>query len=104
MENNALYNIYQAGFRPNNRTSDHIFTIKTLINKYQHKCKKPIFACFVDFTKAFDSVWQLGLYKKLLYLKIGEHLYKTIKYMYICIQIQSCGKERQTNLAYLQFI
>ena len=82
MENNDLYNIYQAGFRPNYKTSDHIFTIKTLINKYLHKCKKPIFACFVDFTKAFDLVWHSALLTKLLDLKIGGNLYKTIKYMY----------------------
>jgi hypothetical protein len=44
MENNALYNIYQAAFKPNYRTSDRIFTIKTLINKYLHKCKKTDFS------------------------------------------------------------
>ena len=84
MEHNDLYNIYRAGFRPNYRTSDHIFTIKTVINKYLHKCKKNDFRLFrrLWFTKAFDSVWHLGLFRKLLYLKIAENLYKTIKYMY----------------------
>ena len=37
MENNDLYNKYQAGFRPDHRTTDHIFIIKTLVNKYIHK-------------------------------------------------------------------
>lgn len=56
MTKNNLYYKFQAGFRPEYRTTDHIFTIKTLINKYLYKHKKPIFACFVDFSKAFDTV------------------------------------------------
>lgn len=82
MECNNLYNRFQAGFRPDYRTTDHIFIIKTLINKYLHKLKKPIFTCFVDFSKAFDSVWHIGLFKKLLELKIGGNFYKIIKHMY----------------------
>ena len=60
MENNALYNIYQAGFKPNYRTSDHIFTIKTLINKYLHKCKKNDFRLFRRFHKSFRFSLALG--------------------------------------------
>ena len=56
MEYKELYNKLQPGFRPNYRTTDHIFAIKTIINKYLHKLNKPIFACFVDFSKAFDTV------------------------------------------------
>ena len=82
MEYKEWYNKFQAGFRPNYRTTDHIFAIKTIINKYLHKLNKPIFASFVDFRKAFDTVWHLGLFKKLLDLKIGGIVYKTIKFMY----------------------
>jgi hypothetical protein len=55
MEYKEWYNKFQAGFRPNYRTTDHIFAIKTIINKYLHKLNKPIFACFVDFSKAFGD-------------------------------------------------
>lgn len=82
MTKNNLYNKFQAGFRPEYRTTDHIFTIKTLINKYLYKHKKPIFACFVDFSKAFDTVWHRGLFKKLLTLQIGGNFYKILKFMY----------------------
>ena len=51
MENNDLYNKYQAGFKPDHRTTYHIFIIKILVNKYIHKLKKPIYTCFVDFAK-----------------------------------------------------
>jgi hypothetical protein len=62
----------QIGFMPGNRTADHILTLKTLPDKYvkQHK-KKNIYACFVDFKKAFDSIWHDGLLLKLLENKIG---------------------------------
>lgn len=82
MENNGLYNNFQAGFRPGYRTTDHIYTIKTIINKYLFKCKRRIYACFVDFSKAFDTVWRSGLFQKLLTLGIGGNFYKVVKYMY----------------------
>jgi hypothetical protein len=39
-----LYNRFQAGFRPDYRTTDHIFTMKTILNKYLYKNKKQVFA------------------------------------------------------------
>lgn len=82
METNNLYNKFQAGFRPGYRTTDHIFTIKTIINKYLLKCKRKIYACFVDFSKAFDTVWRSGLFQKLITLGIGGNFYQVVKYMY----------------------
>ena len=44
------------------RISDHILTIKTLVNKYAGDQKgKKLYACFVDFKKAFDFVPQVLL-------------------------------------------
>jgi hypothetical protein len=37
----------QFGFRENHRTSDSLFVLKTLINKYVHKNKRKLFVCFV---------------------------------------------------------
>ena len=82
MENNNLYNNLQAGFRPGYRTTDHIYTLKTILNKYLFKKKQKVYACFVDFSKAFDTVWHSGLFKKLLELGIGGNFYKVIKHMY----------------------
>ena len=39
--------------------------LKTLIDFYRLH-KKPLFACFVDFRKAYDSVWREGLFFKLI--------------------------------------
>ncbi len=35
--------------------------------------KQKIYACFVDIKKAFDSVWQQGLFYQLLQNNIGGH-------------------------------
>lgn len=83
MESNGLYNKFQAGFRPGHRTTDHIFTIKTIVNKYIKGSKKKIYACFVDFSKAFDTVWRSGMFQKLLQLGIGGNFFKVIKDMYM---------------------
>ena len=82
MESNNLYNRFQAGFRPGYRTTDHIYTINTILNKYIFKCKKRIYACFVDFSKAYDTVWRSVLFQKLLTLGIGGNFYNVVKYMY----------------------
>ena len=80
------YNIIdpcQIGFQAKSRTSDHIFSLKTLINKYVHNTPKgKIYACFVDFKKAYDSVWQEGLFRKLECLNINGSFLDLLKDMY----------------------
>lgn len=79
----AKINPSQFGFCKNNRTSDSLFVLKTLLNKYVNNEKKKVFGCFVDLRKAFDSVWRIGLLYKLLKNKdLGKKLYNTIKNMY----------------------
>ena len=56
----------QLGFLPGNRTSDAHIILNNLINKYCHKRGKYIFGCFVDFSKAFDSVPRATLFEKLI--------------------------------------
>ena len=82
LKDNNLIEDNQAGFKSDYRTTDQIFIIKTIINKYLYKSKKPVFACFVDFTKAFDSVWREALFFKIQSLGIGGNIYNVIKSMY----------------------
>jgi len=67
-----------------------MFVLKTIIDKYLHK-KDKIYACFVDFKKAFDTVTRPAIYLKLLNMNIGGLFYKLIKDMYsksnICIKL-----------------
>ena len=45
----------QLGFSKGAQTYDHILTLQTITNKYK-KLNQPVYAVFVDFRKAFDSV------------------------------------------------
>ena len=73
----------QIGFLPNHRTSDNIFTLRRLIDKHvTHSTKVKLFTCFIDFKKAFDSIWHDGLFYKLLQYKIGGKFYHLIKNLY----------------------
>ena len=56
----------QIRFLPGNRTADHVFTLRTLYDKYVTNTNRgQLYACFVDFRKAFDSIWYQGLFNKL---------------------------------------
>ena len=54
-DDNSLICIEQIGFRKVCRTSDHILTLKTIIDQ-AFKKKTHVHACFIDFKKAFDLV------------------------------------------------
>ena len=60
-----LINQGQIRFKKSSRTTDHLFTLESLINKYVYDNKKKLYTCFVDFKKAFDSIWHKGLFNKL---------------------------------------
>ena len=56
----------QTGFRKGYyRTTDHLFTLTTLIDHYTTKNKKSLFLCFIDFKKAFDKVDHELLWRKI---------------------------------------
>ena len=52
----------QKGFLANNRTADHVLTLRALIDKYLNCHKTKVYTCFVDFRKAFDLLWHDGLF------------------------------------------
>ena len=60
----------QIGFLPTNRASDHLLTLRTSINKYVHCHSEKVNAYFVDYKKAFDSVWDNGLLHYYNYYKL----------------------------------
>ena len=84
LESKSFLKQEQAGFRKNHRTSDHIFILRTIIDKYVLKSKNgsKLFACFIDLKKAFDTVWHDGLFLKLQKAGIGGKVYNVIKSMY----------------------
>jgi hypothetical protein len=92
IEDNKMGVKEQIGFKKKARTADHIFALKTIIDVYAKKKGDRVYACFVDFKKAFDTVWWNGLFFKLLKMGIGGNFYHTIKSMYTTVS--SCVKTR----------
>ena len=75
----------QAGFRKNYSTTDHIFLLKSIIEIYLCAGRR-LFCCFVDYRKAFDSIWRVALWRKLMkhgikgrVLTVIQNLYKISK-------------------------
>ena len=54
----------QMMFQKSFRISDHVFTIKTVINKYLKENKK-LYLCFVEFRKTSDGKWREALFYRL---------------------------------------
>lgn len=71
----------QAGFRAGYSTTDHIFVLHALTEILKSKRLK-LFCSFIDFSKAFDSVWRVGLWTKLLKNNINGKFFRIIYNLY----------------------
>jgi hypothetical protein len=81
----------QIGFKQNHRTTDHMLILRTIMEKYK-KARKQLYVCFVDFRKAFDTVWHQGLLYKLINMGISSRFYNLIKNMYSRVSLSvQCG-------------
>lgn len=89
LQSKGIIHISQIGFKENCRTSDHVFVLKTIIDYYKKK-RKFVFGCFVDFRKAYDSVWHSGLLVKLYEYNLGSKMVNLIENMYL--KAKSCVK------------
>jgi hypothetical protein len=81
LENNNIICPEQKGFRKGMRTSDHIYTLKTLIVQYFKK-NKYVFACFIDLKKAFDTVNRNALLHKIFQYNIRGNFFSVLESMY----------------------
>ncbi len=71
----------QAGFRRGFSTTDHIFTLKGLIDVYLlRRCR--LYGAFVDFKKAFDNVNHVELWRKLLSCDINGKIFSVVYNLY----------------------
>ena len=71
----------QAGFRPGRSTTEQIFSLRILCERYlQHQ--QDLFHVFVDFKKAFDRVWHAALWSTMKLYNISANLIKVIESLY----------------------
>jgi sorting nexin-29 len=71
----------QAGFRASRSTIDQIFTLRQLSEKYSD-FSRDLFVCYVDFRKAFDSIWRKGLWKVLRSMGYPEKIVRLLEKLY----------------------
>ena len=64
LESNQLITKYQAGFRKNNCTNDHLLRLESFIRDAFVK-KEHVVAVFFDLEKAYDTTWKHGIMKDL---------------------------------------
>ena len=76
-----------AGFRNSHSTSDNIFILHSLIHLYLSK-KKKLFCTLIDFSRALDTIWRVGLWQKLIENNISGKCFNVIKSFYQ--NVKSC--------------
>ena len=72
----------QIGFEKGHRTSDHVFVLTTVVNKFLKVEKKRLFVAFIDFRKAYDKINRNLLLLKLQKRGIKGLFYRNIKAIY----------------------
>ena len=71
----------QAGFRAGRSTTEQIFDLRILCEKYlQHQ--QDLYHVFIDFKKAFDRVWRAALLATMKKYNISTNLIRIIKNLY----------------------
>ena len=68
LEHNSIFSSCQAGFRPGRSTLDPILFLSLSISNGLNKSRPGtrMILSTIDFSKAFDSVWHLALFHKLI--------------------------------------
>ena len=77
----AILSEEQAGFRKGRSTSEQIFNLRVLCEKYR-QLGKPVYHNFVDYKKCFDRIWQEGLWAVLRRYHISAGLINCIEALY----------------------
>lgn len=95
MENNKTLAEEQIGFCKGCIPSDHVLTLKTLIDK-AFKSSKRLYACFVDLRKAYDTVNRIALFLKLSSLNISGNFFNILKDMYREVSFSAKFAEGET--------
>jgi sorting nexin-29 len=77
----------QAGFRHGRGTPDNAFILNHIVEKYRVN-RKPVYAVFIDFRKAYDCVDRDLLWKSLSSLGLHGHFLESLRQMYADVRIR----------------
>ena len=72
----------QIGFKKGQRTSDHIFLLNTIVDKYIKKKGGKLYTAFIDFKKAYDTVNRTILFNRLKTIGINGIFLRNIISLY----------------------
>lgn len=86
-EHNNLRAAGQSGFRQGRGTPDSSFVVNHVIERYQRR-KKPVYAAFIDFRKAYDSVSRPLLWECMRGLGVHGRFMTTLEGMYADVQLR----------------
>ena len=86
---------YQSGFRRNRSTSDHIFMIRTILEKC-HEYGVPVHQLYIDFKQAYDSIDRKYLYETLDSLAIPKKMIRLVK---MTLEQSACKVKVQNELS-----
>ena len=85
MQRSGLSHKYQTGFERGGRTTDNTLTITTIIDQAKSN-KQKLYMCFVDLTKAYDTVDRNKLFLKLRNAGIGTKFLAVLKDMFTGVE------------------
>jgi hypothetical protein len=73
--------VEQAGFSKGRGTRDQIANVRWLLERTRER-NKPVYLCFIDYAKAFDSVEHSKMWNSMRHMGIPEHLIGLIRDLY----------------------
>lgn len=85
VEDNNILTEVQGSFRKDRRCEDHVFTLKSIIAARKAEGKQT-FLAFLDFKKAFDTVWRDGLLTAARKVGITGSLLRILSNMYTNVE------------------
>ena len=105
-EENGMRAKGQAGFRNGRGTIDNAFVLNHLVEKYRIQ-KKPLYAAFIDFRKAYDSIDRSRLWDCLrgmgIHGRILDSLIEMYKEVTMAVRVKGeLGPEFQANMGVKQ--
>ena len=99
IDSNDITGEFQAGFKSNYSTVDHIFTLLACVQKqFSNNKNRKLYVAFIDFQKAFDSINRKLLWPILIKNKIHGKLLNCIKSMYSDVKARIRSGARLTDV------